>query len=428
MIESYPISYSLITIDGSKSVENYKKIAFSLALNYPYIPLNPKYSDVRISNIFSIVSNLGSLLKDFAYIIFTSGTTGDPKGIPISNGQLEEYVDVLRSLYFTSASDRVIQIADLSFDLSVMEVCLAWPNGAALCVVPSKNVLMAPRYAQDLDATIWVSVPSVVSMSYAAGLLEPNSLPNIRLALFCGEALTYKAIRAFSLAAPNARLVNTYGPTEATVSVTHFEIDRSWLVSELPQDPLLEIMPIGYPDPGVELALFATDMIAPNKHEGELCISSNRVTSGYLNNPELNAEKFFMHGGRRWYRTGDLAFYSDRYGYCYKGRTDRQIKLKGYRIELQDIESALRTATKTDLVCVVPYPVLVDGAIQDLVGVVVKSPFEEFDPNEIKKSLQIILPSYMVPSKILLIDEMPLSINGKIDFKAVQSWVSQSLS
>ena len=140
-----------------------------------------------------------------------------------------------------------------------------------------------------------------------------------------------------------------------------------------------------------------------------------------------NTKRFFQSDGKHWLRTGDLAEYTDLYGYCYRGRADRQIKLKGYRIELQDIESALRTAAKTDLVCVVSYPVLDDGAIQDLVGVVVKSPLEEFDPNEIKKSLETILPSYMVPSEILLIDEMPLSVNGKIDFKAVQEWVKVHL-
>ena len=416
-------------LDGDRDLIDYVNLLKSYFLEKPYVPVSSKFSLRRIDLLKQILAETDLVvLNDLAYIIFTSGTTGDPKGVPITRSQLHSYADTLRDLYAPTSDDRVIQIADLSFDLSVMELALAWPNGAALCVVPSQHTLMAPRYAQDMGVTIWVSVPSVVSMSHKAGLLKPNSLPNIRLALFCGEALTYQAIRAFSLAAPNARLVNTYGPTEATVSVTHFEIDRNLLVDERPADPLLSVMPLGFPDPGVELGLFNPDANEMALGDGELCISSERVTRGYINNPDLNATKFFMHAGKRWYRTGDLAFYSDQYGYCYKGRTDRQIKLKGYRIELQDIESALRTAAKTDLVCVVSYPVLDDGAIQDLVGVVVKSPLEEFDPNEIKKSLETILPSYMVPSKILLIDEMPLSVNGKIDFKAVQSWVSQSLS
>ena len=416
-------------IRGNRDMKDFVELASTWILNCPYIPLNPKFSEERTRAITSALEQISDdELTGLAYIIFTSGTTGEPKGVPIARSQLHSYANVLRALYAPTPDDRVIQIADLSFDLSVMELSLAWPNGAALCVVPSQHTLMAPRYAQDMGVTIWVSVPSVISMSHKAGLLKPNSLPDVRLALFCGEALTYHAIRAFSLAAPNARLVNTYGPTEATVSVTHFEIDRKLLVDEQPADPLLSVMPLGFPDPGVELGLFNPGANEMALGDGELCISSERVTSGYINNPDLNATKFFMYGGKRWYRTGDLAFYSDQYGYCYKGRTDRQIKLKGYRIELQDIESALRKAAKTDLVCVVPFPVLPDGSIQDLVGVVATSLPMILDVDSIKEGLADILPSYMVPAKVLSIAEMPLSINGKVDFKAVQEWVKERLS
>jgi len=417
-------------IPGSRELEDFIKIIACWLSAKPYVPLNPKFSDYRNEQIISQLSELdwGSL-PNCAYIIFTSGTTGEPKGVPITFEQLGHYLLNVNHMAQTTADDSVMQSCDLSFDVSVMQMMSAWANGARLVVVPTRQILMAARYAEDMNITIWNSVPSVASMSFKAGLLRPNSLPLVRFAIFAGEALTSSVVNLFRAAAPNAQIINAYGPTEATITVCHYKIPSlNFINTNAQSEELIDPIPLGLADEGVHLKVFELDSNSPSTSLGELCIGGHQVTSGYLDRPELNQEKFFINDGVRWYRTGDLVIWDDRYGFCYKGRTDRQIKLKGYRIELQDIESALRTAAKTDLVCVVPFPVLPDGSIQDLVGVVSTSAQMIFDEGAIKGAMADILPSYMVPSKILPIDEMPLSINGKVDFKAVQNWVKDSLA
>ena len=415
-----------ISIPGERTLDEYVSIAACWISGKPYVPLNPKFSSSRSQEILAQLDTISpEKLHGLSYIIFTSGTTGSPKGVPIHQTQVAQYALAMRKNINSLSTDVMLQIHDFSFDYSVMELVMAWTNGAKLIHVPTDKVVMTPRYIQDNDVTIWMSVPSLASMGHKLGLMPPNSLPTLKVAIFSGEALNYETVRQFSMAAPNAKLLNLHGITEATVTDTYFEVDRSMLVNDTSPNSFYDVIPMGWPHDGIEMGL-----VNPNSSEsvngvGELCIAGKQVTSGYLNNPDLNTKRFFQSDGKHWLRTGDLAEYTDLYGYCYRGRADRQIKLKGYRIELQDIESALRTATKTDLVCVVPYPILNDGTIQDLVGVVTKPPSGEFDPNKIKKSLETILPSYMAPSKILLIDEMPLSVNGKIDFKAVQNWVSQ---
>ena len=389
----------------------------------PYVPLNPKFPENRCELIKSTISKLSSLdLSELAYIIFTSGTTGEPKGVPISDAQLINYISNLNNAYPLAPEDRVMQSCELSFDVSVMQIVSAWFSGAAVCVIPTNYILMSARYVADLNITVWNSVPSLIGMSIKAGLLKANSMPSLRLAFFAGEALSLGSVENFHLAAPSAKIINAYGPTEATITVTSFEIPLQ-SISGLPA-----IIPLGFPNVDVTLSMFDFEKNMASFPNGELCIAGTQITTGYLNRRELNNEKFFTKEGVRWYRTGDIVEWSDAYGYCYKGRIDRQIKFKGYRIELQDIESALRAASKSDLVCAVPYPVLEDGTIEGLVGVIGRSSLRDENTEQILCSLTSILPSYMVPGKVLIIDEMPLSINGKVDFKAVQDWVKDQFA
>jgi acyl-CoA synthetase (AMP-forming)/AMP-acid ligase II len=422
-------SKSYIVLNGDRSIEEYATIYACWLFSKPYIPLNPKFSDIRKAEILSQVFDLEpKVFDDLAYIIFTSGTTGKPKGVPIHQSQIAQYALAMQKNIAPNSSDSLLQIHDFSFDYSVMELVVAWTNGAKLIHVPTDKAVMTSRYVQDHEITLWMSVPSLASMGHKLGLLSENSLPSLRVAIFSGEALNYETIRNFSKAAPNAKLLNFHGITEATVTDTYFEIERNLLVNEAPPHPAYQVIPMGWPHYGVEIDLFDPELPKIADGVGELCISGKQVTDGYLNNPELNVQRFFEFEGKRWLRTGDLATFTQQYGYCYRGRADRQIKLKGYRIELQDVESALRNAAKTDLVCVVPYPVLNDGSIEGLVGVVSISASFEFDFDLIKKTLLEILPSYMVPSHILSIDEMPLSVNGKVDFKVVQEWVKSHIS
>ncbi|NTV09230.1 MAG: D-alanine--poly(phosphoribitol) ligase [Zoogloea sp.] len=348
---------------------------------------------------------------ELAYIIFTSGSTGVPKGVPITFSNLLAYLDNVQACYPQYESDRWAQISDFSFDASVHEIGLAWASGATLCVIPANGALMWPRYVSELAVTVLLAVPSAVMLSKRSGVLKEGSLPSVRLAFLGAEALPLGTVRHLAEAAPNSRIVNLWGPTEATVSFTHFPVDIS---AGLP-----EVIPIGLPYPNQHLALWDEH----GEPVGEACIgqlyqAGSQVTAGYWRNPQLNESSFVLRDGLRWYRTGDLAIWDARHGYCYMGRVDRQIKLKGFRVELQDCESAIRTVTGRDSVCVLPWPKSETGVALGLAAVVGGAPM---DPEAIKAALRERLPSYMVPERILFIDQFPLNTNGKVDLKALQS-------
>ena len=406
-------------IPGTQSVEEYRLIWQCLSEGRPFLPLNPKFPPARISQIQQTIDH-AEIPPDLAYLIFTSGTTGEPKGVPITQQQVFDYSKTLQAILQITSHDKVLQLGDLSFDISIMAMLMAWPQGAGLCTLPPEHTLMATRYAEDLAITVWLSVPSVVSLAAKADLLTPNSLPHIRLAIFGGEALPYDTLRQFSLAAPNARLFNFWGPTEGTISLSHFEIDRGVLQSE-EAPPDLDIIPIGFAHPGVELALWNAELNDFSQLTGELCACSDQITSGYLNRPDLNETQFLMHQGKRWYRTGDLAKWHDQYGFCYLGRVDRQIKLKGYRIELQECETALRFASGCAQVAVIGYPKSAAGAIEGLVGFIENDSIETINTVLVLEKMRTTLPNYMVPYRLITVEHIPLNLNGKVDYLALEA-------
>lgn len=433
----------IVWIDGQQSREEYSQIWTCLASGKAFLPLNPAFPAARLEKIRGAIHACSpQFLTQLAYIIFTSGSTGEPKGVPITSQQLAHYCGILQGILAPTEHDRVLQLGDFSFDISIMAMAIAWPNGASLYALPKQHIVMAPRYAQEEEITIWLSVPSVVTLAVKAGLLKPNSLPHIRLAIFGGESLSYHTAKMFSQAAPNARLFNFWGPTEGTISLSHFEIDRALLQSEQAPDPHFEIIPIGYPHPAVELALWHADdctFIKNAESVGELCASSPQITSGYLNTSDTQPSPFFEQSKKRWYRTGDLAIWDERYGYCYQGRIDRQIKFKGYRIELQECELALKKASGSDEVCVMPWrgelqqratKDMQNNGFTELVGIIAGTeiPYSNeailLRSDEIKQALQELLPSYMIPNRIIFIDALPLNLSGKVNHKALEELVS----
>jgi non-ribosomal peptide synthetase component F len=438
------ISEPVQIIAGQQSLEEYIQIFACFISGKPYLPLNPKMPAARVASILSSLEHWiarsqipddleQGRLSELAYVIFTSGSTGEPKGVPITQVQLSRYCATLTAILNPVPSDRVLQLGDLSFDISIMAMAMAWPHGAALCTVPSHHVLMAPRYAQELKATIWLSVPSVVQLSAKAGLLPPDSLPHIRLGIFGGEALSDETAMILSDAAPHARICNFYGPTEGTISLSHFEIDRPNLQSWMETSPPLGIMPLGKPHPGVQLALWDEEKQCFSTDSGEICAHSEQITSGYIrgNAAEselLNASAFSMHAGQRWYHTGDFGKYDARYGYRFLGRVDRQIKYKGYRIELQECDRALAQASGSDQACVMPQfatdLVSSNPQIIGLIGFFVAPPQDEDLAAEerldtIMRKLEKILPAYMIPSKLIALEALPVNAHGKIDYQAL---------
>lgn len=346
--------------------------------------------------------------EDLAYLLFTSGSTGAPKGVPITHGNVTSYLAGISNVAPVSPEDRLIQLVDLTFDLSAHDMFMAWTNGASIVSVPENATPLAPRFVQEQQATMWLSVPSAIGIAHQAGLLGPATLPSLRCSLFCGEAFPTALAQTWARAAPNSVIHNLYGPTEATIAISYF----TYQPGDAPT-----VLPIGQAFEGQGMALFDEfgQPVAPGA-VGELCLAGSQLTRGYWRQPKLDEDKFLTIDGTRWYRTGDLGRWSESDGFHYLGRIDHQVKIRGYRVELHEIEGALRTATGRDLVAVIPWPQAVDGVADGVVGFVVGEPL---DPSIVRKRLETCLPDYMLPHSLLFLEALPLNSNGKIDARAL---------
>ena len=348
--------------------------------------------------------------EDLAYLLFTSGSTGAPKGVPIRHRSVCDYIEALSALTPVTPDDRLIQLVDLTFDLSAHDMFLSWTNGASIVSVPENATLIAPRFVQDYEVTGWLSVPSAVGLAHQAGLLEPGALPSMRFSHFCGEALPRSLAEIWARAAPNSVIYNLYGPTEATIAFSFHRYE--------PGRDGPTVVPIGRPLASQDMAIFAPDGRRLGAGEtGELHLSGSQLTPGYWRAPHLDEEKFVVAEGRRWYRTGDLARLVEPEGFHYAGRMDHQTKIRGYRVELLEIEGALRRASGREVVAVVPWPPLGESVADGVVAFVTGG---AVDAGAIRAEMSKSLPDYMIPSRVICLDEMPLNSNGKVDHKALQ--------
>jgi amino acid adenylation domain-containing protein len=347
-----------------------------------------------------------------AYIIFTSGTTGLPKGVVISAGSLASYLVQARPWTKLGLEDRVAEAHDLTFDLSVHNLFLTLESGAALHVMSALELSAPQHFIRSHGITAWMSVPTIVNMMRTAGTLKPGVFETIRLSVFCGEPLPGVTVEAWAVAAPNSVIENIYGPTECTVVML-----RQSVGANMPLTPGRGVMAIGTPFSDGKIAILGPDLQPVAQGEaGEIALGGPQVGIGYFASPEQTADRFREIGGERWYLTGDLGMCDAEGIYHHLGRTDNQVKVKGNRIELEEVEAHLRLAADSTVVAVVAWP-LVDGAATGLVGFVAGS-------NETASSIQAkmlrSLPRYMVPEAIHLNDTLPVNINGKVDRRALR--------
>jgi D-alanine--poly(phosphoribitol) ligase subunit 1 len=347
--------------------------------------------------------------EDLAYLLFTSGSTGAPKGAPIRHRSVCDYIKSVSALTPVTSEDRLIQLVDLTFDLSAHDMFLSWSSGASIVSVPENATLIAPRFVQDQEVTGWLSVPSAVGLAHQAGLLEPSALPSLRFSHFCGEALPRSVAEIWSRAAPNSKIYNLYGPTEATIAFSYYQY--------IPGEAGPPAIPIGRPLKGQDMAIF--DQVGRRLslgETGEIHLAGSQLSPGYWRASHLDAERFVTRDGQRWYRTGDVGRLEND-GYHYLGRIDRQTKIRGYRVELLEIEGALRSASGQEVVAAVPWPLLGEGVAEGVVGFVTGGAVHA---NDIRAQISNSLPDYMVPSRIIFLDEMPLNANDKVDYKALE--------
>ena len=350
-----------------------------------------------------------------AYIMFTSGTTGAPKGVAVRRENLSSYLAAISEIAPIELGTRCTQNFDLSFDLSVHDIFQTWASGGCLYIMSNEETLDPVGFAKKHALQAWFSVPSVINMAQRLKRIVPGALPDLRLSLFCGEALSTSAVECWAEVAPNSRILNLYGPTEATIAITAKEYTRESNPKERGAT-----VPLGEAFPNSAAVVVNEDRQPALL--GELWLGGAQISDGYINNEEEQRRKFIDcklpgHSYDRWYRTGDIIRINSNNDLVFQGRLDDQAKIQGYRVELLEIEEALRQVSGTSEVAAVLWPITNTGAAEGLVGFVCSAARTE---REIIADCRAHLPTYAVPRKVIFVDALPLNANGKVDRKALR--------
>ncbi|WP_234314334.1 non-ribosomal peptide synthetase [Streptomyces sp. NRRL S-575] len=357
--------------------------------------------------------------EDLAYVIYTSGSTGRPKGVAIEHRTVLNLLENTRPQFGFGASDVWTVFHSYAFDVSVWEIWGCLTSGGRVVVVPqdwARNPDATWAMLRDEGVTVLSQTPSMFRALVEAAASGGPALPDLRWVVLAGEALEPKHLTTWfdRYGTGAARLVNMYGPTEATVYVTRQEITAEHVHAGGP-------MPIGRPLPGYRVLLL--DEIGapvPVGVTGELHVAGAGLARGYLNRPELTDERFvrdpFGGPGERMYRSGDLARWRADGTLEYLGRADGQVKIRGFRIETGEIEAALVTHPRIADAAVVAHT---DADRTILVGHVVAADRSELHTTELREHLLRTLPEFMVPAVFLQLDELPLTPSGKVDRRAL---------
>ena len=367
---------------------------------------------------------------DNYYIIFTSGTTGKPKGVQISHNNLLSFTNwmITDKEFATPERPQMLAQPPYSFDLSVMYWAPTLALGGTLFALPSavtQDFKQLFETILSLPIAIWTSTPSFADMALLSDDFNSQKLPQLTHFYFDGEELTVKTAQKLRDRFPQARIINAYGPTEATVALSAVAVTDEMLQN-------CKRLPIGYTK--ADSPTFVIDEEGRkvlNGQQGEIIVCGPAVSKGYLNNPEKTAEAFFEFEGLPAYHTGDVGSMTDEGLLLYGGRMDFQIKFNGFRIELEDVSQNLNKSKYVESAVAVPR-YNKDHKVQNLLAYVilkdgVAEQFErEIDITKaIKEDLQDIMMSYMMPSKFLYRETLPLTPNGKIDIKGLISEVNK---
>jgi amino acid adenylation domain-containing protein len=358
---------------------------------------------------------------DTAYLLFTSGSTGSPKGVPISYTNLRAFLELMSNRYRLTPDDRLTQTFDQTFDLSIFDLLMAWTSGACVYSIPSFELFAPINFINRHQITLWFSVPSVASRLLKRGALRSACMPSLRWSLFCGEGLPSVTAEAWQSAAPQSKLENLYGPTELTIACSAYR----WNPESSPADCINGLVPIGEIFSGLSY-LIVNDQCAEvgTGEVGELCVTGSQMFSGYWRAPELSMDCFLHRGisdrvAIKYYRTGDLVSQLGA-NLVYRGRKDTQVKISGYRIELGEIEAVLRRAGCVEAT-VLAFP---EEYPESMVAFVSGND----DTDAMFKSLREYLPSYMWPKSIVLLNYLPLNNNMKIDRANLRSIVINAIN
>ncbi|MCB0769787.1 MAG: amino acid adenylation domain-containing protein [Flavobacteriales bacterium] len=430
--ERYTPEGARIAVHGQKSLITYSAILGILRSGRSYVPLHPDHPPARWRTVIersgAVACIAGWEVEELlrnevhvtvpdsplqeehgavrsgneAYVMFTSGSTGGPKGVPISRANVAAYLSHFLTAYDYGPEARFSQIFALTFDLSVHDLFVCWGSGGCLCVPEQQGALTVASYVERQKITAWFSVPSHAALLRRMRSLRPGVFPRLRHSFFCGEALPWDVAKAWCEAAPNSNVVNLYGPTEATIAITAFDV-RSAAGG-------IGTVPLGVPI-GTNRTLVVP---VADRDEGELLLSGPQVSSGYLEDAGSTEQAFVKIDGQPgiWYRTGDLVRKAEEGTLHFIGRSDDQVKVLGHRVEPGEVDSVLRALLPDVSILTLP---MAESGTTRLVTFI----DQELETSGLLEELRSELPPYMVPERILFVDTFPLTAHGKVDRKAL---------
>lgn len=447
-----------IGIFSTRCVETYVAVAACLFLKIKFVPLNPKFPAERLKKIISagqvetvftdaksttkfdfhdvpavnvaeflenidsenaesVLADLNRVLNDNsqvdsdpAYHMFTSGSTGEPKGVPISYANLDSYLEGIISELPFEQGQRFSQFFDLSFDLSLHDILVCLSTGGVLVPASDMDMLMPHRYVDSKKIDVWFSVPMLALPAYKGVETAPIA-HKLQLALFCGEPLPMNFVQQFKqLVVSSGKIFNLYGPTEATIAFTSRDVTD--LVTTSGPAPLGKSFgenEVGILDESGEVAQIFD---AVTGVEGELVLGGPQVFTGYV--PKTGIQSFVEASDKRYYKSGDLVRF-DGTELHHLGRTDSQVKIRGFRVELGEIERAFTTVFGCEAAVAVDF-------VKDDIRSVFLAYVGETEVEDVTALLNLI-PEYMVPAVIKKIDLMPLNENGKIKRNEIREMI-----
>ncbi len=382
-------------------------------------PVDPAFTEADLPDSDGIaplpMPNIDS--DDLAHVLFTSGSTGIPKGVQITHQNVISYIDWVVEHFGYTSDDQLSGHSPLHFDLSTMDIFATFAAGATLHPVPAGlniNPVNLAEWIRERNLTQWFSVPTALNHLLRLGSLAESEFPSLRRLLWCGEVLPTPTLIGLMDALPGVEFTNLYGPTEATIASSWYQ------VPEVPADPAASI-PIGVPCAGENLLVLRKDGQPTDDEEiGDLYIEGVGLSPGYWQDEDKTAAVFRtdLLPGRRVYYTGDLAWRRSDGQVVFAGRADSQIKSRGHRIELGEIEAALETLDAVGSSAIVAIEV------DHLTGSAICAAFTADAPMKpalLAKELAELVPRYMLPHRWLQLDELPTNVNGKVDRPALRT-------